>query len=100
MAKIESGCCLASQAIEQSKDCKKRIDSLVTNSSNDAQRIRHLEENLTIAGLFFTALFVFLCASIVAACAEVNRTRSQIDRLNADVDFLEKQVFKTGGLNE
>lgn len=78
----------------------RQINSLVVSSSSDAQRIRHLEENLTIAGLFFTALFVFLCASIVAACAEFSRTRSQIDRLNADVDFLEKQVFKTGGLNE
>lgn len=74
------------------------IVSLVAESSNDAQRIRDLEENLAIAGWFVAALFVFLCASIVAACAEVNLARSQIDRLNADVDFLEKQVFKTGGL--
>ena len=74
------------------------ISSLVAESSSDAKRIRDLEENLAVAGLFVVALFVFLCASLVAACAEVNRTRSQIDRLNADVDFLEKQVFKAGGL--
>lgn len=74
----------------------RQINSLVASSTDDAKRIRDLEENLAVAGLFIAAMFVFYCASLVAACAEVNRTRSQIDRLNADVDFLEKQVFKTG----
>ena len=75
----------------------KMLESLTAASSGDAKRIRDLEENLAVAGLFIAAMFVFYCASLVAACAEVNRTRSQIDRLNADVDFLEKQVFKNGG---
>ena len=95
MAKIESGCCLASQAIEKSKECEKRIDLLVSESSSDAQRIRHLEENLTVAGLFVVALFVFLCASIVAACAEVNRVRSEIKQLELDRDLLRMTVYGT-----
>ena len=75
----------------------RRINSLIVSSTDDAERIRNLEENHVVAGCFVVAMFVFMCAFLVAACAEVNRTRSQIDRLNADVDFLEKQLFKTGG---
>ena len=109
---IQMGCCEAKQAMQECCECKpkapttrpaqaeciydRKLNTLVASSSSDAQRIRHLEENLTVAGLLFTALFVFLCASIIAACAEANRTRSQIDRLHADIDFLESQVFEIG----
>ena len=74
----------------------RQINTLVADSSNDAKRIRSLEENHAVAGCFVVALFVFMCALLVAACAEVNRTRSQIDRLHADIDFLETQVFESG----
>ena len=93
---IQMGCCEAKQAMQECCECKRQISSLVASSSSDAQRIAVLEENLTVAGLLFTALFVFLCASIIAACAEANRTRSQIDRLHADIDFLKTQVFEAG----
>lgn len=74
----------------------RQINSLVVSSTDDAKRLRNLEENHAVAGCFVVALFVFMCASLVAACAEVNRTRSQIDRLHADIDFLESQVFEAG----
>lgn len=95
MAKIESGCCLASQAIEKSKDCEKRIDLLVAESSRDAKRIRDLENNLTAGGWFVAAMFVFFCASLVAACAEVNRVRSEIKQLEQDRDLLRMTVYGT-----
>ena len=95
MAKIESGCCLAGQAIEKSKECEKRIDLLVADSLSDVQRIRDLEDNLTAGGWFVAALFVFACAFLVAACAEVNRVRSEIKQLELDRDLLRMTVHGT-----
>ena len=93
---IQMGCCEAKQAMQECREIKEQISSLVASSSSDAKRLRNLEENHAVAGCFVVALFVFMCASLVAACAEVNRTRSQIDRLHADIDFLETQVFEAG----
>lgn len=75
---------------------EERLECLTAASTDDAKRLRNLEENHAVVGCFVVALFVFMCASLVAACAEVNRTRNQIDRLHADIDFLETQVFEAG----
>lgn len=73
----------------------KMLESLTAASSDDAKRIRDLEENLAVAGLFIAALFVFYCASLVAACAEVNRVRSEIKQLELDRDLLRMTVYGT-----
>ena len=73
----------------------KMLESLTAASSDDAKRIRDLEENLAVAGLFMAALFVFYCTSLVAACAEVNRVRSEIKQLELDRDLLRMTVYGT-----
>ena len=73
----------------------RQINSLVVSSTDDAKRIRDLEENHAVAGCFMAALFVFYCASLVAACAEVNRVRSEIRQLELDRDLLRMTVYGT-----
>ena len=73
-----------------------RLESLAIASSDDAKRLRNLEENHAVAGCFVVALFVFMCASLVAACAEVNRVRDEIKQLELDRDLLRVMVYGGG----
>lgn len=73
----------------------KMLESLTAASSDDAKRIRDLEENLAVAGLFIAAMFVFSCASLVVACFEVNRIRGEIKQLQSDRDLLRMTVYGT-----
>ena len=73
----------------------KMLESLTAASSDDAKRLRNLEENHAVAGCFVAAMFVFMCASLVAACAEVNRVRSEIKQLELDRDLLRMTVYGT-----
>ena len=73
----------------------RQINSLAASSTDDAKRISELSENLSVAGCFIAAMFVFYCASLVAACAEVNRVRSEIKQLELDRDLLRMTVYGT-----
>ena len=73
----------------------RQINSLVVSSTDDAKRIRDLEDNLTAGGWFVAAMFVFACALLVAACSEVNRVRSEIKQLELDRDLLRMTVYGT-----